>query len=52
MVGVDPTATSTAAKKTKAKIAIITVAMAADCRVWAALDRGNLMDFPPWYDGT
>ncbi len=52
MVGVDPTTTLTAAKKMKAKIAITTMAMAADCRVRAVPDAGKLMDFPPWYDGT
>ncbi len=52
MVGVDPTTTSTAAKKMKAKIVIITMAVAADCRVRAAPDGGKLTDFPPWYDGT
>jgi hypothetical protein len=52
MVGVDPMTTSTAAKKAKAKIAIITIAVAADCRVWAAQDEGKLTDFPPWYNRT
>ncbi len=33
LVGVDPTTTMTAAKKTKAKIVIITMAMPADCQV-------------------
>ncbi len=52
LVGVDPTTTLTAAKKMKAKIAIITMAMAVDCQVQAALDEGKLADFPPWYDRT
>ncbi len=47
LVGVDPSTTTTSAKKTKAKIAIITIAVAADCRVQAAPDRGKLTDFPP-----
>ncbi len=48
LVGVDPMTTTTAAKKTKAKIAIITMAVAADCRVRAAPDGGKLTDFPPF----
>ncbi len=51
-MGVDPTTTLTAAKKTKAMIAIIIMAVAADCRVRAAPDWGKLTDFPPWYDRT
>jgi hypothetical protein len=47
LVGVDPITTTTAAKKMKAKIAIITMAVAADCRVRAAPDGGKSTDFPP-----
>ncbi len=52
LVRVDPTTTTTAAKKTKAKIAIITMAIAADCQVRAVPDGGKLANFPPWYNGT
>ncbi len=52
LVGVDPMTTTTAAKKTKANIVIITMAVVADCRVQAVPDGGKLTDFPPWYNGT
>ncbi len=45
-MGVDQTTTMTAGKKTKAKIAITTMVVAADCQVQGAPDGGKLTDFP------